>query len=136
MELANSNLRLIQQMRQAGMLAGINNLYRIDTLLMRLFLIKAGFRPDQPRVPAGNPDGGQWTREHGVKIARALNHLRLYARRESKGDCGRYVANALREGKIADIWQHGENFGPHLLANGFYMVVPDPCLVININQVI
>lgn len=24
---------------------------------------KAGFRPDQPRVPAGNPDGGQWTDE-------------------------------------------------------------------------
>jgi hypothetical protein len=22
---------------------------------------KAGFNPDQPRVPAGNPDGGQWT---------------------------------------------------------------------------
>ncbi|MCW0001219.1 hypothetical protein OE766_23645 [Pararhizobium sp. YC-54] len=21
---------------------------------------KAGFRPEQPRVPAGNPDGGQW----------------------------------------------------------------------------
>jgi hypothetical protein len=26
---------------------------------------KAGFRPDQPRVPAGNPDGGQWTAEDG-----------------------------------------------------------------------
>jgi hypothetical protein len=24
-------------------------------------LYKAGFRPDEPRVPAGNPDGGQWT---------------------------------------------------------------------------
>jgi hypothetical protein len=26
---------------------------------------KAGFRPDQPRVPAGNPDGGKWTHEGG-----------------------------------------------------------------------
>ncbi len=26
-----------------------------------LDLIKAGFNPDEPRVPAGNPDGGQWT---------------------------------------------------------------------------
>jgi hypothetical protein len=26
---------------------------------------KAGFRPDQLRVPAGNPDGGQWTAEGG-----------------------------------------------------------------------
>jgi hypothetical protein len=23
--------------------------------------LKANFNPDQPRVPAGNPDGGQWT---------------------------------------------------------------------------
>jgi hypothetical protein len=26
---------------------------------------KANFNPDQPRVPAGNPDGGQWTSEGG-----------------------------------------------------------------------
>ena len=26
-------------------------------------LHKAGFNPNEPRVPAGNPDGGQWTRE-------------------------------------------------------------------------
>jgi hypothetical protein len=26
---------------------------------------KAGFNPDQPRVPAGNPDGGQWARVDG-----------------------------------------------------------------------
>jgi hypothetical protein len=26
-----------------------------------LDLLKAGFNPDEPRVPAGNPDGGQWT---------------------------------------------------------------------------
>lgn len=28
---------------------------------MRELAIKAGFRPDQPRVPGGEPDGGQWT---------------------------------------------------------------------------
>ena len=27
--------------------------------------LKAGYRPDQPRVPAGNPDGGRWTGEGG-----------------------------------------------------------------------
>jgi hypothetical protein len=26
-------------------------------------LAKDGFDPDEPRVPAGNPDGGQWTGE-------------------------------------------------------------------------
>jgi hypothetical protein len=24
-------------------------------------VLKTGFRPNEPRVPAGNPDGGQWT---------------------------------------------------------------------------
>jgi hypothetical protein len=28
-------------------------------------LRKAGFNPDEPRVPAGSPDGGQWTSESG-----------------------------------------------------------------------
>lgn len=28
--------------------------------------LKAGFNPDQPRVPAGNPDAGQWTSEGGT----------------------------------------------------------------------
>jgi len=28
--------------------------------------VKAGFNPDQPRVPAGRPDGGQWTRDGGA----------------------------------------------------------------------
>ena len=30
-------------------------------------LVKAGFNPDQPRVPAGNPDGGQWANEGGSR---------------------------------------------------------------------
>lgn len=45
---------------------GIDQL-RAETLLLRLhLLLKAGFRSDQPRVPTGNPDGGQWTREGGT----------------------------------------------------------------------
>src|SRR5579884_2135290 len=28
--------------------------------------IKGGFNPDQPRVPAGQPDGGQWTSDTGA----------------------------------------------------------------------
>src|SRR5208282_5821238 len=34
-------------------------------LLVRSELRKAGFNPDEPRVPAGNPDGGQWTEDGG-----------------------------------------------------------------------
>jgi len=42
-------------------------LMALDVRLLRLgwrqddLARKAGFDPDQPRVPAGNPDGGQWT---------------------------------------------------------------------------
>jgi hypothetical protein len=32
---------------------------------LQAFAEKAGFNPDQPRVPAGNPDGGQWTGSNG-----------------------------------------------------------------------
>jgi hypothetical protein len=38
---------------------------RHHTARLRALADKAGFRPDQPRVPAGNPDGGQWTHEGG-----------------------------------------------------------------------
>jgi hypothetical protein len=40
---------------------------RLSDLRWQRFLrkVKAGFNPDQPRVPAGNPDGGQWTSEDG-----------------------------------------------------------------------
>lgn len=36
----------------------------LDIKLLRLGL-KAGFNPSQPRVPAGDPDGGQWTDSGG-----------------------------------------------------------------------
>lgn len=32
--------------------------------------LKAGFRPDQPRAPAGNPDGGRWTDEFVLFVGR------------------------------------------------------------------
>lgn len=35
-------------------------------LLIRSELRKAGFNPNEPRVPAGRPDGGQWTSEGGL----------------------------------------------------------------------
>lgn len=34
---------------------------------------KAGFNPDQPRVPAGNPGGGRWTSGGGVNDPRVLS---------------------------------------------------------------
>ncbi|MGA7458272.1 MAG: hypothetical protein WBW51_13265 [Methyloceanibacter sp.] len=38
----------------------------VETKLRRLERVfKANFDPNQPRVPAGNPDGGQWTSTGG-----------------------------------------------------------------------
>lgn len=34
--------------------------------------IKAGFNPDEPRVPAGNPDGGEWTTSGDAEAAPQL----------------------------------------------------------------
>jgi hypothetical protein len=40
---------------------------RLATLEMKLVALRGGlerrYRADQPRVPAGKPDGGQWTRD-------------------------------------------------------------------------
>jgi hypothetical protein len=39
---------------------------RMQTAVLRFSVdLKAGFRPDQPRVPGGRPDGGHWTRVPG-----------------------------------------------------------------------
>ncbi len=38
----------------------------IDLAALKLRrVLRLKYRPDQPRVPAGNPDGGQWTSEGG-----------------------------------------------------------------------
>lgn len=46
-----------RQSRLSWQLAGL----RVRTSMLRLSIgIKAGFRPDQPRVPRGRPEAGQW----------------------------------------------------------------------------
>ena len=44
--------------------------YRLEALLG-----KAGFKPDQARVPAGSPDGGQWTGGGDAGTAPASQHI-------------------------------------------------------------
>jgi phage portal protein BeeE len=34
------------------------------------------YSPDQPRVPAGNPDGGQWTNENSLALRRIIRQAR------------------------------------------------------------
>jgi hypothetical protein len=54
---SSDRLALIYRIKQATV--------RVRVAILEIMLWKAGFRPDQPRVPAGNPDGGQWIDEDG-----------------------------------------------------------------------
>ena len=52
-------------------------------------LVERRYRPDQPRVPAGNPDGGQWTTVGGSgDRARTALAGNLIAQRVGVGDSG------------------------------------------------
>jgi hypothetical protein len=57
-----------QQVRRRTEPAATHTESELITQIVReliLDLRKAGFNPDEPRVPAGNPEGGQWTRDGG-----------------------------------------------------------------------
>ena len=58
---------------------------RVELTLIKLahFYRKANFNPNQPRVPAGNPDGGQWTRDEGVVVPGSPAGTEVAARRIS-----------------------------------------------------
>jgi pimeloyl-ACP methyl ester carboxylesterase len=60
LELAVKNQILLNQSLKHGFLPETKILLQIDDDL-RWLLSKAGFNPSQPRVPAGNSNGGQWT---------------------------------------------------------------------------
>lgn len=50
---------------------------RVRAAMLRLSVsIKAGFRPDQPRLPRGHPDGGQWTRVPGYAQVHRVSRRR------------------------------------------------------------
>ena len=57
-----------------------------------LDFLKAGYNPDQPRIPTGNPDGGQWTAEATLRPllsarAPARQHPPKVSRRVHRADC-------------------------------------------------
>jgi hypothetical protein len=45
---------------------------RVEVALMRLQLAWKRYDPNQPRVPAGSPEGGEWTAGDGGRFARFL----------------------------------------------------------------
>lgn len=57
----------------------------ITAATMQALLRKANFNPDQPRIPAGNPDGGRWTDGSIVAIAERPDHVDLRREEGKRG---------------------------------------------------
>jgi hypothetical protein len=70
-------------------------------------LINAGFNPDQPRVPAGSPDGGQWTSGGG---SGGLNDSRIISDATPDNDWkpGARYAQSPRRGGRGPILLNGQ----------------------------
>ena len=65
---AINNQQLIAKCLNMGLIYDAKQLKQIDSSLGALFALenyKGGFKPDQQRAPAGQPNGGQWTSEGG-----------------------------------------------------------------------
>lgn len=94
------------------------------------------YSPNQPRVPAGNPDGGQWTSGGSgnegadkLNIDRAIGYLNSHAKRTSTGWCARSVRRALQAGGLRlkpPYPSSARNYGPYLEQYGFEAVDPTP----------
>lgn len=55
------------------------------------------YDPDQPRVPAGNPDGGQWTGESGpVRVAARRISEALEKECEVQYSSDKFICNAFQ----------------------------------------
>jgi hypothetical protein len=67
-------------------------LFRFEMAISRLALaLHAGFRPDQPRAPAGSSDGGRWTKVPGWARGReetARDNLQLVGGRPRGSGAG------------------------------------------------
>ncbi|MHC2109015.1 hypothetical protein [Methylobacterium sp. CM6246] len=65
----------------------------VEVKLLRLGLILRAYNPGQPRVPAGHPDGGQWTSDDGSVRPENDNTARIY----NVGDKDKYQYNVFLE---------------------------------------
>ena len=143
--LLEEELRQSKSSMLSAMLEFTRNLERDIGLLA-----KAGYNPNQPRVPAGNPNGGQWTGSGGggggVAVNEAdfkapdmqvtLDYLRRHAGPKSQNKCAKYVRMALNAGgfSVANT-EHAKDYGAKLAAAGFKPVsVWDGILPSKLNQ--
>jgi hypothetical protein len=82
---------------------------RLQARLLKLqFVVKAGFDSNQPRVPGGNADGGQWTDNGGGQPRRELglgrgSHVRISREIAVHQARGRDRQKVILEGRRADF---------------------------------
>jgi len=109
----------------------------VSERLRRLQSMLAKYDPNQPRVPAGDSAGGQWTSGDGggsgarqpilnavQNIDDAIDHLEENADTKPRGKCAAYVRRALNKGGFAvrppnDGHGYAKNYGPELRRVGF-----------------
>jgi hypothetical protein len=112
------------------------------------------YDPNQPRVPAGNSEGGQWTEGGGgsgsgssgnggrtqtppsakpsgatpwVNIDRSIRHLNANAQPKSVHECAKYVRQAIEAGGVTLKRQrYAKDYGPSLEEVGYKKIVPSP----------
>lgn len=119
---------LISDCLDYGLLEEARKIQRIDEeIIWLLHQLKAGFDPNQPRVPAGNPDGGQWTDDfRGIEkdIDKTIEYLKEHVESHSFGQCAKYVRRALNAGGF-DVNPSGnaKNYSSELEKVGFRPVV-------------
>ena len=89
--------------------------------------IERKYRPDQARVPAGDPGGGQWTDEGGAgggDVNRSRNGTSVARQRVAQAGFGRLIAEIPVPGGRNCVYNYGT----------FSVVVPGParfrCLVL------
>lgn len=80
--------------------------------VIRLLKLERRYREDQPRIPAGNPDGGQWTDEGGGAAGTSDGRVRVAQAGERSG----YPVDILEEDKLG-----GHTFERHIAKTEEYL---------------
>ncbi len=110
--LRNSYIRSLERKEKRALNEFIHQLDELTLYLQA----KAGFNPDQPRVPAGDPDGGQWTDGGGGSASIDANN---------------HISNNLTDVHVdkfpTNVDQHGKplDYQPVKYPNGKHIVDPN-----------
>jgi hypothetical protein len=84
---------------------------------------KAGFDPDQPRMPAGNPDGGQWASGGGFegRLGQSLATAADQAPRSDLRQLQEIASDPAIRPRIDEAWKASNPEGTSLREHGFWI---------------